>query len=286
MNQRLNWIDYIKVLCISLMVLCHVGLKGYSHQLIYAFHMPVFYLISGYLYKPRNWKTTLRCFMVPIVVISFLRLAYTCVSDFLLSENFNLWSTFSYETFYKSHTGKASLFTGQWFVITLMLCRFILGDIRVEGLCIKGYKLLGLVCLLWMSIQHLIVGKSEFQYYYPYFCMAALPFMCLGRWLKETHFQKLSVSPIFLVALLLVFMFTATYNGEVDMCMNVYGRHYIFLFVSTLSAFLLLVWLFQRLASNIVIETYAQGTLIILGTHLFFLQIFLDLIKVVRLCVQ
>ena len=286
MNQRLNWIDYIKVLCISLMVLCHVGMRGYVHQMIYAFHMPMFYLISGYLYKQKDWKMTLRCFMVPIVVISFFRLIYTCVSDCFLLGGVDFWSVFSYENFYKSHTGKASLFTGQWFVITLMLCRFVLGDVKLIGRYTSNYKFLGLVCLLWMSIQHIIVGESEFQYYYPYLCLAALPFMCFGRWLKERGLRNITTHKYTLAALSILFIVIATWNGEVDMSMNIYGKNYFFLFMTTLTSFVLLVWLFQRLPRNGIIETYAQGTLVILGTHLFIYKIFIDFIQIVRLCVR
>ena len=89
-----------------------------------------------------------------------------------------------------------------------------------------------------------------------------------------------------LAALFILFIVIATWNGEVDMSMNIYGKNYFFLFMTTLTSFVLLVWLFQRLPRNGIIETYAQGTLVILGTHLFIYKIFIDFIQIVRLCVR
>lgn len=43
-----------KALCIILMVIGHSGCPAYLHDWIYLFHMPCFFLISGYLLNDRN----------------------------------------------------------------------------------------------------------------------------------------------------------------------------------------------------------------------------------------
>lgn len=71
-NKRVVWIDYAKASCILLMVLCHAGLTGITAQVIYQFHMPAFFIISGLLYKNRGVMRELKSFIIPIVVLSML----------------------------------------------------------------------------------------------------------------------------------------------------------------------------------------------------------------------
>lgn len=56
-------IDFIKGICIILMVIGHSGAPEWLFYIIYSFHMPVFFLVSGYLFKPKyllEWKTFVR----------------------------------------------------------------------------------------------------------------------------------------------------------------------------------------------------------------------------------
>ena len=58
-NNDLDWVHIAKGLAIVLVVVGHfypVQSPEYwtvMHQVIYAFHMPVFFLLSGYLYHRR-----------------------------------------------------------------------------------------------------------------------------------------------------------------------------------------------------------------------------------------
>jgi polysaccharide biosynthesis protein PslL len=55
MPQRIVHIDIAKGIGILLVVLAHNGLQAYApflHQFIYAFHMPLFFFLSGMFFKP------------------------------------------------------------------------------------------------------------------------------------------------------------------------------------------------------------------------------------------
>lgn len=53
MKQRITSIDYLRCICIILMVIFHLAYIGdkypYAKQFVYTFHMPAFLIISGYL---------------------------------------------------------------------------------------------------------------------------------------------------------------------------------------------------------------------------------------------
>jgi acyltransferase len=53
MNKRIGWIDIAKGITILLVIVGHT-LIGYKvNDYIYAFHMPLFFICSGLLFKPK-----------------------------------------------------------------------------------------------------------------------------------------------------------------------------------------------------------------------------------------
>lgn len=56
---RMEWIDAAKGVGIILVVIGHVWTRGAVRDLIYAFHMPLFFLLSGYTLAPRPMRETL-----------------------------------------------------------------------------------------------------------------------------------------------------------------------------------------------------------------------------------
>ena len=53
MNQRLKWIDIAKAIAIILMVVGHSSIPSFISDFIYAFHMPLFFIASGWT---TNWN--------------------------------------------------------------------------------------------------------------------------------------------------------------------------------------------------------------------------------------
>lgn len=51
MSKRTEWIDICKALAIYCMVLGHVGTAKPVSEFIHVFHMPVFFLLSGYCFN-------------------------------------------------------------------------------------------------------------------------------------------------------------------------------------------------------------------------------------------
>lgn len=54
--KRIGVIDQVKGVGILLVLLGHSGLEGIPRQLIYAFHMPLFFIISDYLFDLEKWN--------------------------------------------------------------------------------------------------------------------------------------------------------------------------------------------------------------------------------------
>jgi acyltransferase len=108
--KRLNYLDNLKGFGIIMVIMGHMSLLpiGVNH-LIYSFHMPLFFLISGYLYNPKNnsiydeikinfnryiipyFKIGLICFFIWGIVIKLLKKQDINIWDSLYSLLFNTY---------------------------------------------------------------------------------------------------------------------------------------------------------------------------------------------------
>lgn len=81
-RERIHWIDWSKCLLIYLVVLAHYGgIPTLVDNFICAFHMPAFFMISGYLHRPAPFKTSLvknfKRLIIPALLFSILCWGFT-----------------------------------------------------------------------------------------------------------------------------------------------------------------------------------------------------------------
>jgi fucose 4-O-acetylase-like acetyltransferase len=98
-NNRLPWIDTLKGIAISLVVLGHAMNTGPFRNWIYLFHIPLFFLLSGYLHKPvsnlgvyarRKAKHLLLpyvCFTIVATVLWFAHALHQGITNEKIREN-------------------------------------------------------------------------------------------------------------------------------------------------------------------------------------------------------
>lgn len=66
-RTRYVWLDYSKVLCIAGVVYGHCVADVLSSY-IFLFHVPIFFIISGILYRPKRYIDTLKSLFVPVLL--------------------------------------------------------------------------------------------------------------------------------------------------------------------------------------------------------------------------
>ncbi|KAA8825671.1 acyltransferase family protein [Bifidobacterium myosotis] len=85
LDTRLSWLDSAKGFGIILVVLGHSSLIGHLNQVLYSFHMPLFFIISGMLFKPHPLKELLekkiRRLLVPYLTFASLTFIYWSVLE-------------------------------------------------------------------------------------------------------------------------------------------------------------------------------------------------------------
>ncbi len=78
--NRIAWIDSVKGIGILLVVLGHSGVPEWAKSLIFTFHMPLFFFLSGYLFNYTKYRSDVYWF----IKTKFLRLASPYIISFIV----------------------------------------------------------------------------------------------------------------------------------------------------------------------------------------------------------
>lgn len=174
MKERVAWVDWAKALCIFFVVIGHVG-PSFLNPYVYAFHVPCFFVISGYLYKKSHWLQTLLSFSIPIV-------AFSIINFFL---NYFLFGSFGKNSLFVYKLDETRpLFTGLWFLEVLFVGRLLLGDAGFSY--VRDHYKLFFVATIVLSVI-IDVFDIEMTWYITRI-IQCFPFLCLGIYLKEKNF--------------------------------------------------------------------------------------------------
>ena len=220
-KQRKDWIDWSKAILIWLMVLGHCRLPGDIRSFVYAFHMPAFFIISGYLYKPHSWRNTLKSLGIPVLFFSFVSLAFLLTKMAFTGHDIDFIQLLINVTppYWKCSSGEdITLFTGIWFIVVLFFLRLVSGDIKMFSFVRRRYKYILPVLLAYMAMEPLFISYIEpVQDYYTYKVIACLPFMMVGFYLKDYGDTLLALECKWLIVLAAAYVGLTLCNvGNID----------------------------------------------------------------------
>lgn len=294
MKERTIWIDYLKVIGIWLVVLGHRDLLDTDYtQLIYCFHMPLFFVISGYLagdssFRQSVMKETNRLLM-PFIATSTILLLIEGLKWVLVSVRHhdialivkNFLPTI-YGSILGMRYGTESLHpvcAPLWFLITL----FCVKSLHTMLYSIKWHVFAGVLCV-FMSI---ILSYIHIQIVLPVvISVLAYPFFLLGTLLKQVDFKcvnsrmggakewtLLSIAIILLIGTIVI----SNTNGRVEMAKFNLGNSPLLYYLASITGSFCLILLcrFLFLGAKLFdgIKVLSSGTMIILGFHLLLIDI-------------
>lgn len=144
-------LDLMKGIGIIAMIIGH--LTGFGRQFIFSFHMPLFFIIAGFLFRPQNLASATKkdfhrliipYFITAIALLIFYIAAYLIKNDLDISRWFYapLWGSGAVHN--APIMGDFYSIGAVWFLWALFWCRFIF---QIFSNIIKNLILLGAVCL-------------------------------------------------------------------------------------------------------------------------------------------
>lgn len=268
--------DIAKGIGIILMIIGHCGIKNqYVRNFIYSFHMPLFFLISGYFFKYREDKELLKRnfkrLIIPYIITCLCIIMYK-IFRLLLDKNFieilettkkwglaSLYGSGSYEPFGIRYIGAI------WFLWGLFFSLYFVNVTRKSK-----YQ------CLWIVIIAYIGYKTSQYIWLPLSIQAGMVasiFVYLGLLARKNDIFNKKISKLLIWAIVLIVIFCTVYCGKLYMVKNYYKNGFLDI-IGALSASFLCIKLSQVLEkrTNIIKKVLAvigENSLIVLCLHLF-----------------
>lgn len=267
-NNRIPYIDTAKTICIFLMVVGHWTSNEMLWTYIYSFHMPAFFVVSGFLYRSHSWIKTIISFGIPVVFYSILNLFFLVLTQEIAINDVFTGAMFFRFFHYRYGLGEG-LFMGDWFIWALLALRLFYGDISFLGVLRKYYIYFALFAIVYMSFEdYLISVDSLFHGWYIGRALPSMPFLCFGFYLKERGWSPNTLSVSVIIFLFVASILLPCINGGCSINGNIYGLSYFVFLVNAIASTLFLFYISSRIGANKHLAIISKGTLLILGLHM------------------
>lgn len=294
MNQDEYWINVSKVIGAYLMILGHRHLVGELYtQLIFSFHMPLFFILSGMLYHHRpikeTFKRVLRSLLVPFAIMTLLWIIWYFVllikNDIPISNivPYAIGSIISPGNNYKMfHPLCAYL----WFIMALAIIKILTSLVHRKTLIL----IISMFCLL---IDVILI---KYQIHLPFTLnsvLLAIPFFAIGYTFQEFFNRKLSYDAEIGITLLGIIsvLIIGSFNGKVDINNNCFGNN-IFLYLICGITGTMAVFSLSRLLCVVipkkfkVINVLSKGTLLVVGFSASLSSVYLAICKYLTIPIE
>lgn len=278
-KKRLEFVDYAKGIGIILVVLGHTRFP-YARNIIYSFHMPLFFILSGYLFQDSKLEVRFLEYLIKKLkglYLPFLEFSifYLLLNNFFVSIDF-LPSVYRYE--------------GTQFLKVLMGNLFFLSDSQFSGTFwfIRNLFAIEILMFFLYKICHLNVINRKKAFFFLTICIfLIIGYICSKKRIIPTLANIYVGMAFFLVGylvrnkipnvlecrnLLYLGLFAIFMTGpflKVDMVVNYYSNFGLFLVTGTLGslAVIQICKMLPRLKINNFLEYIGKNSLYILCFH-------------------
>ena len=203
-NQRYEYLDIAKGLGILSVVWAHIMLGGITHEICYAFHMPLFFLISGILFKREKYASFLVFFkhrskrlFVPYVLYSVITWVIWVIFRMLRGDAVDSYWMPLLQTLIAQGSGAYLVHNSAlWFIPCLFaveLMWYFVGKLKDVWAVLISFTLCGVSFLLGNKLG------DKWWFLLPWNLDAAfiaLPFYCVGNIVAKKWPQNTIVSNV------------------------------------------------------------------------------------------
>lgn len=275
-NNRIDYIDTAKGIGIILVVWCHILLTGPVHKYVYSFHMPLFFFLSGLVFKENKnenmmsfVKSKSKGILIPYISFSAITYLYWLIIERFISSNeisplkafINIFIAPGSDS-YLPHN------PALWFLPCLLVVNIIFYVI------VKNYKLINIKIAIFISS---VIGfitqlyKTDNVFWSIDVAFTGGVFFGVGFLLKETLNDEYKVinnkTKIIGFLLFVIAIVTSYYNNSVSLSSNHYGN-YILFYVSAFSSIAMIIIISKIISKNSLLKYLGKNSLIILCLHI------------------
>lgn len=125
MERRIEQFDLLKGIGIILVVIGHCSISKYFHSIIYSFHMPLFFIVSGFFYYKQKTSSllfkTIRHLLLPYSFFVILNFLFSVIFKVVSTHNIVEATTSTISIIEPLNEDCYILFRSIWFIIVLFL---------------------------------------------------------------------------------------------------------------------------------------------------------------------
>ena len=188
-KQRFDYIDIARGLGILMVVWAHIMVTGWTHRMIYAFHMPLFFFLSGMMFKKEKYASFIDFFahrakrlLIPYVIYSLATWAFWAVFRYVRHDEVESYLMPLLQTFISQGSGSFMVHNSAlWFIPCLFLT-----EIFYFFLCKSGRMWCMVLCFGCPTLSFLLGNAFGGSYWFtpPWnadAALIALPFYAVGN---------------------------------------------------------------------------------------------------------
>lgn len=279
MKQRITIYDNAKGIGIILLIFGHLFTYGnVPFSLIFAFHMPLFFFISGLLFTSPHTSYTKKWVLKVIIRYSIPFLFFTVLgvfASFILNGSLNIRRALYQFIIY---IGMDECITGSlWYLgVLIMSLILVLPLVRFSNNTVR--KAIVVCCLIILSYY-----LSRCDYIIPFRLKAIFTttlFIFMGYYFKDYINRVRTVSWKWFLLALPVFFATALSNKTVNVSIPVYNDYAIFFISASLGIFITL-WVsgLNILNHSRILSFFGENSLVIFCTHKIWIVVFVKILN-------
>ncbi len=276
-SARVFWIDWAKAILIALVCVGHFNSPETQRMLIYGCHMPAFFIISGFLYHRHGAWRTFISFVVPIMFYTAIIFGVHIIQDCIQNGYWNyqldlghFWHRVLEQFILRNSSnpyGIIELFW-IWFIVALIVARFLCGDIKWFSLTLKYRYVTLAVLLLWLTIEPMIWDYISIKDVKLYYGIYALPFFITGYIVKDLKFDVSKIHPLIILLSFVLYVIITLISPRFDMMNYQCGPTFMVFYINAICGSLALFGFCSKLPQSRLAEVFSIGTLLILTLHM------------------
>lgn len=282
MKERLSWVDVARGIGIILVIYGHtLGSSGHRY-LIYSFHMPLFFFLSGLVFRSRegeSYKQSLvkdiKRIMIPYFIFAFASLILWFI--ILPPEGQNLNSIFKQLIgiiYGNASHGYLAINTVLWFLPCLFITKQIFWFLsklprNILALSLILFSIIGYISSLYFSNLRFPYGFET--------ALTGIVFFGMG-YLWNYLPEKVNINiDKYIIFLCSIFVFTTVYFADLNF--QIYGlqvdmrlnrlNNYFYFYIAAISGILTTIFLSKIIDKNKVLEYLGRNTMPLFIWHYF-----------------
>ena len=297
-KERLFWIDCAKGVLIIFVVIGHMIPHSLFVDYLYSFHVPAFFILSGYLLKCKNnsdfSKYQLIRYIIEYVSFSMASIGLRFAYDFLFEKQQMYENLITYSVEFVSGIGLPAI----WFISSYLIARCVFaltGKMKVRAQVIINA---GIVLATIIIKEYTSLLNAETDNFFVMMLISLIrgtfcsTFLFVGYRSKEAFdwiCKKASWKRFVLSFCLLLLCWTlSSNNGQTNTSALNFGRNPLFCLICNFSGSFGMLFICQLLFNSkrfMPLEYYGRNSLIIMATHINFFCIDIAFLLFRKACV-